>query len=1039
METSESPSGPGLLEPFEPVVTAPPVVAIVVTNNAGPWLEATIASLAAQDYPAFSVLVLDNASAENPTPRIAAVMPHAYVRRLERDDGFPTAANHALDTVEGATFLLFCHDDVVLEPDAVRVMVEEAYRSNAGIVGPKLVDADHPDVLLEVGMAIDHYGVPFSAIEPNEVDQEQHDAVRDVFFVSHAAMLVRADLFGELHGFDAATFPGSDDIDLCWRARLAGARVLVAPDARVRHRRVGARDERVVEGTPASVTRAATRGRVRVLMKSYSALALLWVLPTAFLLNLVEAIGLVFGRQRGRARGLIGGWWANLRQLRDVRRARRDAQALRRVDDGDVRDLMVRGSARLRTLFTQRLHAGDRIHDVSDHAREVVERTGDRLRRPGAIGALVVIVMVVLGSRNLLFDRVPEIGTLRVWPGLGDLARTFTSPWQRSGLGVAAPVTPAFGFMALWSTVLLGNTHLARALVVVGAIPLGAFCMYRAARPLARSALPALAAGAAYAANPLPRNAISQGRFGSLVAYALAPFLLILLLRASGSAGIGEDSYARTPPWRGVLGAALLLALIAAFFPAGVFFALAIGVAFLLAGPLVGGGRGSALVFVAAVTVTAVAALLLVPWTFAWFLGDGASLGFLARDPIGLGAILRFNTGPAGAGWAPYGLLVAAALPLFVASGARLRWAARAWLLVAVSYALAWLPGRLDASLARPEPEGVLVGAALGLALATGLGVAAFADDLRQFLFGWRQVAAVAAAFGLLFPLVGMFGDSIAGRWRAPSRDWADAVSWMHDERRHGDFRVLWLGDADVLPLAARTSHDTGYGFTSNGSGDVRNSFAAPAGDGEDVADDAIGLLANQQTARFGHLVAPMGVRYVALVRRAAPSGGATRPFDPAISASLGEQLDLAIVQSEPDMLLYENKAWASTRALAPASTPIAATRDGATEASLRAELERAVPVHGAMRSSELPKAGTFLFGEAYDGRWKATVDGKDLPHRRAFGWSNAYTASGRGTADLRFHGGVTRPLLLLLETLVWVACAIALFGGRRRRAGART
>ena len=51
------------------------------------------------------------------------------------------------------------------------------------------------------------------------------------------SMLVRADLFHELGGFDPATFPGSDDLDLCWRARLAGARVLVAPDARVRHRR----------------------------------------------------------------------------------------------------------------------------------------------------------------------------------------------------------------------------------------------------------------------------------------------------------------------------------------------------------------------------------------------------------------------------------------------------------------------------------------------------------------------------------------------------------------------------------------------------------------------------------------------------------------------------------------------------------------------------------------------------------------------------------------------------------------------------------
>src|SRR3954454_5839006 len=140
--------------------------------------------------------------------------------------------------------MLLCHDDVVFEPGAVRVMVEEAYRSNAGIVGPKLVAHDRPDVLLEVGMTVDHYGVPYSGIEPNEVDQEQHDGVRDVFFVSHAAMLVRTDLFHTLGGFDAAAFPGSDDVDLCWRARLAGARVIVAPSARVKHRRATIGEER---------------------------------------------------------------------------------------------------------------------------------------------------------------------------------------------------------------------------------------------------------------------------------------------------------------------------------------------------------------------------------------------------------------------------------------------------------------------------------------------------------------------------------------------------------------------------------------------------------------------------------------------------------------------------------------------------------------------------------------------------------------------------------------------------------------------------
>src|SRR5882757_2413075 len=282
------------------VPAAPPVVAVVIAHDSGPWFEEGLEALGAQDYPSLSVVVLDNASAEDPTDRIARALPGAFVRRCAHDGGFAEGANEALAAVEGAVFLLFCHDDVVLDPDAARLLVEEAYRSNAGIIGLKLVVRDNPDVLLEVGMSIDHYGVPFAGIEPDEVDQEQHDGVRDVFYVSHAAMLVRADLFHELGGFDPAAGPDSADIDLCWRARLAGARVIVAPAARARHGRASGpeaaepfdgrpRDEhgRVQSGHVISARelRDETRSRVRVLYKSYSALALLWVLPVAFVLN----------------------------------------------------------------------------------------------------------------------------------------------------------------------------------------------------------------------------------------------------------------------------------------------------------------------------------------------------------------------------------------------------------------------------------------------------------------------------------------------------------------------------------------------------------------------------------------------------------------------------------------------------------------------------------------------------------------------------------------------------------------------------------
>ena len=72
-------------------------------------------------------------------------------------------------------------------------------------------------------------------VERGDLDQAQHDAVRDVFYVPGAATLVRADLFAALGGYDPGISFHGDDLDLCWRAHVAGARVVVAPAARVAH------------------------------------------------------------------------------------------------------------------------------------------------------------------------------------------------------------------------------------------------------------------------------------------------------------------------------------------------------------------------------------------------------------------------------------------------------------------------------------------------------------------------------------------------------------------------------------------------------------------------------------------------------------------------------------------------------------------------------------------------------------------------------------------------------------------------------------
>lgn len=1008
-------------------VVAPPVVVVLVASDPGPGLEEALASLGRQDYPALSVLVLDNASAADPTPRIAGALPSAFVRRLSENRGFAGAANEVLGSVEGATFLLFCHDDVAFDDDAVRLLVEEAYRSNAGIVGPKLVAHDRPEELLEVGMAIDHYGVSYSGIEPGEVDQEQHDAVRDVFFVSHAAMLVRADLFGELGGYDVATGPGSDDLDLCWRARLAGARVVVAPDARVRHRRASQTEPTRFIPDEGPLTRDLTAARVRALCKSYSGLALLWVVPVALLLSSAEVLALVVTGRWARARGVVGGWWRNARNARELRRARRTVQRSRRVPDADVRELMVRGSARVRTYLGHRLHAGDRIQDVSERTRAVLDSASTRARRPELYGAAVLALVLAAGSRSLVTDGVAGVGGFLHWSGWTELVRTVTSPWRFAGMGADAPASPVFALLAAWTTAFLGDVDLARAALVVGALPVGAWGAARLARPLASSGLPALAAAVAYGANPIARNALAEGRIGSLVTYAVAPHLLVALLRA------GDEHVSI----RAVVTLAAMTAIAAAFWPPALLFAALVAVAFTLAAPVVGGWRLTARTGRAAAIALAGGVVLLVPGIFGLLGADAASIGLVRGDVLELGEVVRFRTGPAGAGWAPWGLLAAAALPLLVATGTRLAWAARAVMLVLCSFALAWLPARLGDDLPVPAPEGVLVPAALGIALLVGLGVAAFVDDLRRFHFGWRQLAALVAGAGLVAATAGLAADAFDGRWHQPERSWEQALGWtQQDVSDDGAFRVLWLGDPRVVPADTRVAGAVGWSLTRSGGGDVRDLWAPGQGDATDDLERAITLATTGRTVHLGRLLAPAAVRFVALVERAAPDGRVRTVAPPGTTRGLVDQVDLRLVQVESGIRLYENVAWAPVRAVLAPDRELPDARDP-VEAALLADVTGAAAVRGPLGGSDPAGPGTLLFAESAHDGWRAELDGERVERAEGLPGTNAFTLPGEGSVALRFSGGAWRALLVV-QLALWAAVAVVLVRTRTRRADAR-
>jgi GT2 family glycosyltransferase len=1020
----------------------PPVVAVVVAHDPGPWFETTLASLRDQTYANVSVLVVDTASQVPVAERVAAVLPDAPVRRLGADPGFGAACNEVMRAVEGAAFYLFCHDDVRLAPDVVQILVEEAFRSNAGVVGPKLVDWHAPDRLLAVGMGADKTGYPVAHVDRGELDQSQHDTVRDVFYIPGAATLVRADLFATLGGFDPGIDFHGEDLDLCWRARVAGARVVVAPDAVVGHlEALGLR--RPVDDR----RRLQMRHRLRVMKVASSWWTRVRVTPQALLVALVEAVyALVLGRFR-QVRDVTGAWWWNLRHHGELRRRRRALRAVRRVPDREVRQAQVRGLARPAAFLRGQLGAGeDRLGALAG------ARQGFRtLRSSRATSALVawglVAAVLLVGSRALLLQPIPAVGDFPVLgDGPGALLSEFLSGYRDVGLGAVAPNPTGLGVVGLAGLVTFGSMELLRKVLVLGLLPVGAVGMWRLAKPIGsrRSRITALVV---FLAVPVPYNAIAQGDWSALTVWAATPWVLGQLARASGVAPFGwwggeaGPGVRRRPLVQRIVAVGVIGGLAAMLVPGAAALAAVLAVALVLGGALAGQLAGAARVLAVGAGGMVVTFVLQLPWS-AGFIGAGweplLDAGRTGAAPD-LGAVLRFQTGPIGAGPLGYVFLLTGGLALLIGRDWRVAWPVRCWAVVLTAMAAAWIAGQdwIEASL--PGATVLLAPAAGALALASAMGMAAFEVDLPDYHFGWRQILSVVAGAALVLGVLPVLAAALDGRWGLPRGDLNRALAFLEAEGERAPFRVLWVGDPAVLPLASWPLDSPpgdpplGYGTSSDGLPDLGDRWGSGAqGPTEERLGRVLQATADGGTSRLGSLLAPMGVRYVVVPLGPAPApwAGERAPRPDRLLAALDAQLDLSTVDLPAGVVVYRNNAWGPSRAQLPPGTPVPAGGERLVDGRFPAVEGAPVALpdsDGYERSSgELP-AGVVYLAEASSPQWRLSVDGVEVPRQDALGWSNAFVVDRPGRAELWFATPSSRRWWLAGQGALWLVAVVYL------------
>ena len=1020
-------------------VSAPPAVAVVVAHDPGPWFEECLTSIAAQDYPSLSVLVIDAGSDVDPTPRVASVLPSAYVFRLTANPGYGPATNEVLTVVEGASFLLLCHDDVALAPDVVRTMVEEAFRSNAGVVAPKLVSWDDPRVLLHVGMSMDKTGVPVPMVEPGELDQEQHDAVRDVFCAPGGCTLVRADLFNALGGFERAIDFFGEDIDLSWRAQVAGARVVVAPAAVVRHvedldARRGGTDRR----------RLQARHRLRSVLTCYGPVHLVRVLPQAIVITIVESLYALLAGRVSHAREVAGAWSWNLKHLSDIRAARARLRKVRQLPDSEVRKLQVGGSARFSAFLRGQIGGGDdRLKSVSHAGRELAGslREGPRRTQLATWGAVVVVL--VFGSRLLLTGRLATFGDLPAFPSRPwTLLSEWASGWRRAGLGSEAPAPTAYGLLGAAGVLLLTSMDLLRRLLLVVPLAAGAVGAWRLVRDTGsvRSRLVGLVT---YLAIPLPYNAIATGRWGGLLVWSAAPWLVRAIATAGGGAPFGELRVSRR---RAVLSLGLVLALLGAFVPFVLAVALVIAVGLVIGGIVAGRPGGGLRMLGTTVAASLVAIVLHLPWTLDFVLPGSewsAFGGNRSASSMDIAQLLRFQTGPIGAGPLAYAVLVAAVLPLLIGREWRTTWAVRGWVLALTCWTIAWVGEQSWFHFGLGPREALLAPGAAGLALCVALGMSAFELDLRGYRFGWRQVASVIAAGSLAIALLPVLAGSFDGRWGAPDKGFESPLGFLGPEASSvGAFRVLWLGDPDLMPLAGWHLRDgVAYASTDAGLPTVEDRWAGTSAKPTGLMGEALGLAARRETSRLGRLLAPMGVRYVIVVEAAAPD----EPIHPApadLVRTLGEQLDLEQVPVDATLHVYRNAAWAPARAALPDGTVTSAPGTSYFGQATATDLHAAKPALPAgdgfaAYTGDVANGDDIYLASGSSPHWSLSVGGHTVPRTEAFGWANAFAVNGTGRATVRFNTPIQRRLLLAGQVALWLVAILVLIRLRRRERAA--
>ena len=218
-------------------------VAVVILNWNGKKLFDTFlpSVIKNSQSPGIEIYIADNGSTDDSIPYIIDNYPQIKLIVLQHNYGFAEGYNKALKYIS-ADYYVLLNSDVEVTPNWIESCINllETDEQTA-VVQPKILSYSKPHQYEYAGAAggyIDRFGYPFCRgriLNRTEPDQGQYNDISSIFWASGACMFIKAEIYNRAEGFDGSFWAHMEEIDLCWRLKNQGYKIMYQPGSTVFH------------------------------------------------------------------------------------------------------------------------------------------------------------------------------------------------------------------------------------------------------------------------------------------------------------------------------------------------------------------------------------------------------------------------------------------------------------------------------------------------------------------------------------------------------------------------------------------------------------------------------------------------------------------------------------------------------------------------------------------------------------------------------------------------------------------------------------